>query len=74
MVCKCCPSVNQEEFLAEVNIHFPGKESLTKPAVWVFPRLQICMNCGLAQFSLGDPELTQLRDSDSRAEAEAMAA
>jgi len=65
MPCKSCLSKNQREFPAEVNIHFPGKEGLKKPTVWAFPRLGICLDCGLTQFTLGDSELMQLNDPDS---------
>ena len=32
MACKSCGSDNQREFGAEINIHFPGREALDKPA------------------------------------------
>ena len=45
MSCESCPfcqSGNQREFTAEVNIHFPGMDGLTKPTVLLFPRLSVC--------------------------------
>jgi hypothetical protein len=47
-------------FTAEINIHFPGYEGLTNPTVWVFPQVSVCMNCGLAEFSIPESELQRL--------------
>lgn len=66
MLCQSCPfceSANRREFPAEINIHFPGMEGLTKPTVWVFPRLSVCMDCGGALFTVAEAELEQLDNS-----------
>ena len=63
--CPVCQSTNRREFSAEINIHFPGMEGLTKPTVWFFPRLSVCMDCGVAQFSLADAERDRLAESDT---------
>ena len=60
MSCTACTSECQAEFGAEMNIHFPGREGLDRPAVWVFPRLLVCLDCGLAQFSISETELALL--------------
>ena len=73
MACGSCSSLKQQEFPAEMNIHFPGKENLCKPTVWAFPRLKVCLDCGFAQFTLGEVEPTQLSDSNDRAQARRMA-
>ena len=45
------------EFLGEICLHFPGGlESLNKPLVWVFPLVLVCLDCGLAQFTLPEGE------------------
>jgi hypothetical protein len=33
---------------------------MTKPTVWVFPTLKVCMDCGLAQFVIPQEELSAL--------------
>jgi hypothetical protein len=61
MFCRSCGSVNQTEFGAEINIHFPGRKGLDKRAVLLFPKLVVCLDCGLTQFTLPETELSQLR-------------
>jgi hypothetical protein len=63
--CPLSQSANRREFTAEINVHFPGTEGLTKPSVWVFPRLTVCLDCGVAQFSIADAELHRLADRQS---------
>ena len=48
-----------------MNIHFPGMAGLTKPTVWLFPSLSVCLDCGVAQFDVPDAELQRLADDDS---------
>lgn len=60
MACRSCGSENQREFGAEINIHFPGLKGLDKPTVWVFPKLVVCLDCGLTQFTLPETELRLL--------------
>lgn len=52
MACKSCGSDNQSEFGAEINIHFPGRKGLDKPAVLVFPKLVVCLDCGFTHLTL----------------------
>jgi hypothetical protein len=60
MACKRYSSESQKKFSAEINIHFPGFEGLTKPTVWVFPEIVVCLECGLAEFSIPETELRSL--------------
>jgi hypothetical protein len=60
MLCKSCHSLNNREFPAEINIHFPGLENLTEPTVFVFPKLLVCLDCGFAEFSIPETELPLL--------------
>jgi hypothetical protein len=62
MSCKSCQSDNQREFNGELAIHFPGLNGLTKPIVWVFPKLVVCLDCGVAEFSILETELRVIRE------------
>jgi hypothetical protein len=61
MACRSCGSENQTEFGGEINFHFPSRKGLDKPAVLVFPRLVVCLDCGFTQFALPEAELRLLR-------------
>ena len=61
--CRSCQSVVQREFPAEINVHFPGAENFTKPTVWLFPRLLVCLDCGFTEFRMREKDLQQLRDA-----------
>ncbi len=69
MPCKSCGSVNKEKFSAEMGIHFPGLKNIDKPVVWLFPEVLVCLDCGMAEFSVPKIELRQLQQSDSAAAA-----
>jgi hypothetical protein len=62
--CRSCRSANLSTFNGEIAIHFPGLEGLDKPIVWVFPKLPVCLKCGLAEFVVPEAELRQLEESD----------
>ena len=47
-------------FSGEIAIHFRGIAGLDKPIVWVFPQLQVCLNCGFAEFTVPGEELSVL--------------
>ena len=64
MPCKACHSVNQRNFTAEINIHFPGMKGLDIPAVWVFPPILVCMDCGTTQFTIPEAERKELASRD----------
>jgi hypothetical protein len=55
-----CGSVNQSEFTGEMAIHFIGLKNIDKPAVWVFPRIVVCLDCGTAEFAVPKAEPRQL--------------
>jgi hypothetical protein len=48
-----------------MGIHFPGLENIDKPAVWVFPKLVVCLDCGTAEFAVPEEELRQLAKGDA---------
>jgi len=62
MCCKSCQSTNQSKFPSEVNIHFRGPNNLTKPCVWAFPELVICLDCGFVESRVEGAELRRLAE------------
>jgi hypothetical protein len=57
MPCKSCGSFNQIRYTAEIGIHFPELKNIDKPAVWVFPEVVVCLDCGNAEFAVPKAEL-----------------
>jgi hypothetical protein len=62
MACKLC-AANQAEFSSEICIHFPGRKDLDKPAVFVFSKMSVCLDCGSTRFTVPQTELLLLRES-----------
>jgi hypothetical protein len=60
MSCPGCASVNQEEFPAEIMFHFIGMANLDRPGVTAFPKILVCLDCGLSQFTTAKRSLTLL--------------
>jgi hypothetical protein len=67
MLCKTCGSQNQNNFTAEIAIHFPGLKNIDKPTVFVFPMLNVCLACGAAEFVVRQAELQLLKQTDAAA-------
>ena len=66
-LCQSCASPCKMEILGEICLHFPGGlESLDKPLVWAFPKVAVCLDCGLAQFTVPDAELRQIQENLER--------
>jgi len=63
MRCKSCGSENLGNFTAEIVIHFPGLKNLDEPPVFVFPKLVVCRDCGVAEFAIPEDELRLLGKS-----------
>jgi len=65
--CESSPSGRQAEFLGEICLHFSGGlKSLDKPVVSVFPKVVVCLDCGLAQFAVPEAGLKLIqRNLDS---------
>src|SRR5215471_11010013 len=62
--CQRCAFSESRKFTAEINLHFPGWEGLTKSTVLVSPEIQVCLNCGFAEFSIPESELRRLAGDD----------
>ena len=67
MTCRSCGSNNQAEYGAEINIHFPRDQN--KAAVLVFPKLFVCLDCGVAEFTIPEAELRLLGKRDAASTA-----
>ena len=63
MPCSSGLSNNQAEFPAEINTHFPGSDNLTKPSVWLFPTVLVCLDCGDSRFTTAERELVRLTET-----------
>jgi len=57
MHCESCGSSNQRKFSAEIAIDFAD---INKPAVFVFPELVLCLDCGVARFIVTGADMQQL--------------
>jgi hypothetical protein len=55
MACFSCRSENVKAFTSEINIRFPGRANLTK-SLPAFPKLLVCLDCGLADVLLSEDE------------------
>ena len=61
-MCGVCGSTNQAELNAEVCIHFPDLKNLETPAVFMFPKVSVCVDCGASQFATPATELDLIRE------------
>ena len=61
--CSSCGSEDQTQFNSEIMIHFSGLKHLSNPGVLVFPRLLVCLDCGVSQFTLPERELNHLKET-----------
>jgi hypothetical protein len=60
MSCRSCSSSNQAPFGSEIIIHFSGLKNLDTPAVMVFPKIAVCLDCGVTEFTIPETELRLL--------------
>jgi hypothetical protein len=52
MSCQSCGSIRNQLSNGEVAIHFTGRDGLTKPIVWVFPKLIAAFGRSRVKYSL----------------------
>ena len=60
-----CSVDNRRTSNGEVALHVPGLQGLDKPTLLVFPKVQVCLNCGVAAFVVEDADLRHLRENYS---------
>jgi hypothetical protein len=69
-MCNSCSSNRRTEFESEIFIHFSSLNDLDKLPVMVFPRLSVCLDCGVvAEFAIPETELRELRERSESAAA-----
>jgi hypothetical protein len=64
MLCKVCGSIIERKFKAEMGVRSFELEKLANPAVWVFPELFVCLDCGTTEFTVPKTELRLLAEGD----------
>jgi hypothetical protein len=56
-----CGSDRQEQYRTEIAIHHkPRLGGISKRPVMVFPTVQICLDCGNAEFRMSEEQLSEL--------------
>jgi hypothetical protein len=60
MACTGCHSRNQAEVNTEINIHYSGPAYIGDPGIFVYPKVTVCLDCGVSQFTLDGDELAQI--------------
>ena len=57
------------EFGSEMILHFTGLKNVNNPGVWLFPTILICLDCGVARFSVPEAKLASLAAGHSDTES-----
>ena len=67
--CRSCGSAESAVFSSEVLIHPAGIKNVTKPGVLVFPKITVCLQCGVAEFTVPEAETRLLKEGRERSTA-----
>jgi hypothetical protein len=57
MPCKRCSSANLETFATEVAIHRHPPADLDHGALFLYPEILVCLDCGFAEFVIPRDDL-----------------
>jgi hypothetical protein len=60
MSCRSCGVESQTKLNVEIMIHLPAPMNQDKPGVLVSPKLLVCLDCGLTEFSIPKTDLRLL--------------
>lgn len=69
MRCRACGSEKLVEYSAEIALHLAGRKNIDRPAILLFPKINVCLACGIAEFVVPEAELHLLVEGDSSASA-----
>ena len=58
--CRICDSEKLATFLAEVCLHPPGLKNINRPSTFLFPEIALCLDCGVAHFTVDKDQLPAL--------------
>jgi hypothetical protein len=64
----------KHSFSSEIAIHLHFPEGYQKRHLFAFPRLSVCLDCGLVQFKLSGAQVERLQGHTSSATLESGAA
>jgi len=60
MKCQSCGSEKLNKLTGQLAVYFSGLKNLSRPVIWFFPELWICLDCGNAGLSVPESELQVL--------------
>ena len=60
MSCTRCLSLHETELNAEMNFHLRGLVNVDDPGIFVFPKVLVCLDCGLSEFVIEKGELAHI--------------
>jgi len=66
MSCNRCLSLHETELNTEINLHFRGLAKIDDPGIFVFPKVLVCLDCGLSQFVVEERELAQIVEQGAK--------
>jgi ribosomal protein L40E len=55
--CRVCGSTELRTYSSELEVYAPGPGNLDKPALFLFPQVLVCRDCGAARFMVPVSEL-----------------
>jgi ribosomal protein L40E len=55
--CRACGSTELRTYNSELALHAPGRGNLAKRALFLFPQVSVCRDCGAARFTVPVSEL-----------------
>lgn len=58
--CSSCGSAKLSKLSGEIALHFRGVQNIDKPAVFVFPEVVVCLDCGASNFLIPQQRLRTL--------------
>jgi hypothetical protein len=60
--CVACGSPSVRTFDSEANIHLPSRNGIDMASIFIFPRFQICLDCGHMESDIPKSDLQLLKE------------